>query len=484
MSELPDVGQFNSPTTTELQYKEAQAKLIEFVKNLDGKISALGSGRYGVDSYATAEIIKTSLPAGTIIEVGNDPDSTKNGSYIWDGTTLTKSDYDPKNQAIAVSKDYADNQKVQKYTAINRLGVLYEVTDNVGNQTWLQVSDADGMPTTFAKMAIRQSASIDDTKVVLVDDGILLHYLNDASGNPTALAVRQSDGMFPDFVIADIKNRLSIDSNAQYKPKPSDFQVLSSIARGVARNVAGVALPNKKTDFINSRNQNNRLTFPNSYNDATPLILVICFEGVGDQALDIRGAYSDVLNKGVLWARSQFHGDSYGNAKAMQDAKELYEKACAVAPIGGVIIVGNSMGGIAALNCLTNEAVPNVLGVYLTDPAYDLRQRYDNGRSNEINAAYECDATTYAVKTSGYDPALKHWSEFKGVPFSIVATSNDTLVTMTAHTNQLVAKLSGHNSIRVIDTKASGHNAPEEFIVSNLISFINQCASGAVITAI
>lgn len=433
---------------------------------------------------------------------------------------------------------YANEQKVQKYSALNRPGVLYEVLDKNDNQTWVQISSVDGLPTTYARFAIRKSASIDDSKhliingestiysikdandnptwlqvsaidggptrfaknaiknAVFIEDSLhviingekILYSIKDKNGNPTAISVRQSDGMFADFVIADIQSRLTnivpnLD-DLHYRPKPTDFQILSSIARGVTRHVVNKPLPAKITNFTNSTAQNSRLTFPNSYSDATPIVLVICFEGVGDQALDIRAAYSDVLNNGVLWARCQFHDDSYGSPKAMQDAIELYRKACEIAPIAGVIIVGNSMGGVAALNALTTESIPNILGVYLTDPVCDLRQRYDNGRSNEINTAYECNSATYTEKTKGYDPMLHHWSKFRGVPLSIVVTSNDSLVLKAQHTDKLVTKLANYNKISVIDTKAPDHNAPEEFIVTNLINFINQCASGTVITAI
>lgn len=403
--------------------------------------------------------------------------------WYWDGS-WHDTGLSEKDQAI----NYADEQKVQKYQALNRKGVLYEITDTKGNQTWLQVSSDDGLPTKFATNAIRKSASIDESKLIVLKDGALLYCVPDANGKPTALSVRQSDGMFSDFVIEDIQKRIESTKpnldDLQYRPKPSDFQIISSVARGVARHVANKPLPAKITNFTNSTAQNNRLTFPNSYSDATPIVLVICFEGVGDPNLDTRPAYLDVLDYGVLWGRCQFHGDSYGSPKAMQDAIELYRKACEIAPIGGVIIVGNSMGGVAALNALTTESIPNILGVYLTDPVCDLRQRYDNGRANEINAAYECDATTYATKTAGFDPMLQHWSKFKGVPISIVATSNDTLVTMVAHTNKLVAKLGSHNKVSVLDTKAPNHNAPDEFIVTRLIDFIKQCISGSVITQI
>lgn len=455
-----------------------------FAKALKIMQQAGGAKAYNTLSEAQADI--QNLVTNTPVYISGDT-AALNGLYLYDGQSLVASEYDPLKQA----KIYSDEQKVQKYTALNRENILYEVTDSEGNQTWLQVSSEDGMPTPYAKLAIRESANITDVEQSIVGGEPLLYYVEDAQGFKTAIAVRESDGMFAEFVIQNIKDRLSLNipdevnlDDLQYKPTTANFQILSSIARGVARHSSNVGLPSQKTDFTNSTNQSNRLTFPNQYNDATPLILVICFEGVGDQNLDIRSAYADILNQGVVWARSQFHGDSYGSPKAMQDATELYQKACAIAPIGGVVIVGNSMGGIAALNCLTCEAVPDVLGVYLTDPTYDLRQRYDAGRSSEINAAYECDASTYTDKTKGYDPALKHWSQYKGVPFSIVATSNDTLVYMSLHTNKLVEKLKNHNPISVIDTKSSGHNVAEEFIVSNLSSFIKQCASGPVITSI
>ena len=112
MAELPSAEAFVGSDVTESGFKTAQTQLIEFIGELDGRVSAIGGGRYGVDTYATADIIKSSLPAGTIIEVGNDPDPLKNGSYIWDGVTLTKSQYDPKTQAINASKDYVDQKAI------------------------------------------------------------------------------------------------------------------------------------------------------------------------------------------------------------------------------------------------------------------------------------------------------------------------------------------------------------------------------------
>jgi sialidase-1 len=110
MAELPSAEAFVGSNVTESGFKIAQTQLIEFIGDLDGRVAAIGAGHYGVDSYATADTIKSSLPAGTIIEVGNDPDPEKNGSYNWDGVSLTKSQYDPKTQAINASKAYIDEK--------------------------------------------------------------------------------------------------------------------------------------------------------------------------------------------------------------------------------------------------------------------------------------------------------------------------------------------------------------------------------------
>lgn len=392
--------------------------------------------------------------------------------------------------AFEKASQYADAQKVQKYQALNKPDVLYEVTDAEGNQTWLQVAKENGLPTPYAKKAIKESAGIEENKHLIVNGEQLLFSVSDSNGNPTALSTRQSDGMFPDFVIDNIGERLDVNTNVdlselQYKPKPTDFQILSSIARGVARHVASASLPAQVTDLTNSTAQPVRLTFPDNYSDATPLILVICFEGIGDfEDLTMRAAYADLKNHGVLWARCRFHENHYGSPKAMADALELYQKACQIAPIGGVVIVGNSMGGVAALNALTTQAVPNIMGVYLTDPVCSLRQRYDNGRSSDINAAYECDANIYDEKTAGYDPMLQHWSKFRGVPIRIYGTSSDALVQLSEHAVKLQQKLSEHNEINVVDVQSGWHNHPDQFNASNLLAFINKCTSGSVITTI
>lgn len=407
--------------------------------------------------------------------------------WYWDGAW-----HDTGLSELDRAINYADQNKLQKFRALDRENILFEFSTEDGAQTWVQARSEDGMPTKFASKAIRFAVNIEDDSKILSDDEVLLYTLVDENSKSTALSVRVSDGMFPDFVIEDIKNRLNIQDNINYpnldiKEQAPDFQMLSSIARGVARHVNNVALPAKTVEFFNSTNQKTVLYLPDNYSDATPLILCIGFSGANEfDDLSNYNQYKILQDNGVIFARCQFHGNHYGSLKALQDALEIYQKACEIAPIGGVVLWGGSMGGIGALNTVTHRIIPNVLGVYLVSPVVSLRQRYDNGRVNEITQAYDLSSngSDYYEKTKTYDAALEHWSKYKGLPISIIMTRKDTLVPPAFHSDVLYEKLKDHNDITVFDTQAPGHGSVEMLMGADLLAFIQKCASGKVITNI
>lgn len=94
MAELPSADQFNASTVTEAQFKEAQAKLIDYVAEIGNKTVAI---QYGFQSLEDFEADKTKIPAGSSVVVAGE-------LYIWDGGALTKSAYDPVEQG----KKYTD----------------------------------------------------------------------------------------------------------------------------------------------------------------------------------------------------------------------------------------------------------------------------------------------------------------------------------------------------------------------------------------
>lgn len=89
--------------------------------------------RKAYTTLALAQADQANLPVNTAIEITND--GANNGTYQWDGTTLTKSDYDPLTQA----KAYADSNPLfkpqllisgQDILALNNAG-YYEVSDGL-----------------------------------------------------------------------------------------------------------------------------------------------------------------------------------------------------------------------------------------------------------------------------------------------------------------------------------------------------------------
>ncbi|HBM1042011.1 TPA: hypothetical protein LUB44_003989, partial [Acinetobacter baumannii] len=68
---------------------------------IDAKVNANGVGNRAYKTYAAMDADKANIPAKSKVTVTNDSDPTKNGDYQWDGTTFTKSAYDPIAQAAA-----------------------------------------------------------------------------------------------------------------------------------------------------------------------------------------------------------------------------------------------------------------------------------------------------------------------------------------------------------------------------------------------
>lgn len=78
---------------------------------VDTTFAAYVGGRKAYTTLALAQAAQASLPANTVVEVTND--GANNGTYQWNGTTLTKSAYDPLTQA----KAYTDQAEIDAITA-------------------------------------------------------------------------------------------------------------------------------------------------------------------------------------------------------------------------------------------------------------------------------------------------------------------------------------------------------------------------------
>ena len=83
-------------------------------------------------TYAAMVVDKLNVPKNTSVLVNNDPDKSKNAIYTYDGTTFTKSDFDPQgilssvdirlNQAVESASDFFEgeaNSLITEVTAVN-----------------------------------------------------------------------------------------------------------------------------------------------------------------------------------------------------------------------------------------------------------------------------------------------------------------------------------------------------------------------------
>ncbi|HFE9907433.1 TPA: SGNH/GDSL hydrolase family protein [Acinetobacter baumannii] len=93
---LPSADQFIGQNVTESGFKQAQSQLIQFLGD------EVPTNEQLVNTFATKAIAdsKTNLmPTDYKITVTSDPEESKNGDYIWNGTELVKSPFDPLDQA-------------------------------------------------------------------------------------------------------------------------------------------------------------------------------------------------------------------------------------------------------------------------------------------------------------------------------------------------------------------------------------------------
>ena len=98
----PTLGLYDN--ASEIRKKADITYVDSRVGDFQAQVVSLAGGHLGYATLALATTASTGLPANTIVEVTNDPTTANNGLYLWNGTTLTKSAYDPLTQA----KAYAD----------------------------------------------------------------------------------------------------------------------------------------------------------------------------------------------------------------------------------------------------------------------------------------------------------------------------------------------------------------------------------------
>lgn len=100
---VPNDDGFVGASVTEDQFKQNLVQLLDHIRSLTSGFDLKNGKVYDFASILDFEAIKTKIPAGSIvvIEWGEEY-----GAYVWDGTNLTKSQYD----LLALAKSDASNK--------------------------------------------------------------------------------------------------------------------------------------------------------------------------------------------------------------------------------------------------------------------------------------------------------------------------------------------------------------------------------------
>jgi len=367
--------------------------------------------------------------------------------------------------------------------------------DPSGFRHWLGSSGRDGLPDEYAEYVLRRMFGIQSGQSVTIGGEQMLLAQYDVNGYATDLALRLSDGQFADFALKRWWGRfvdmgLVAGGAKTLRANPYPPRLQSSIAAGQARLRAGTApLAGAVNATING--QPVRMTLPSDYKDDRPVVVVLVAEGTDrfgeTNGLSPRGDFSRLPNlAGVAYVSGALHGNSYGNADAMTDLRAIYEWMTSVIAVSGIVLFGNSMGGVAACNALTRDVLPGVMGLYLTDPAIDVEQRYRNGSSGakaNVAAAFgiNADGSNFATQTAGFDPADADWTGWRGIPVKIIGSTTDTTVPFGLHAQLLADKLAQHNDVTLVNLGTGGHNATNRFNADDFKSFIDRCCGGPAI---
>ena len=196
---------------TALSLKAPQATTYTKAE-VDTTFAAYVGGRKAYTTLALAQAAQSSLPANTAIEVTNDPTTSNNGTYQWNGTTLTKSVYDPLTQAKNYTDDTVKNRTVLSGSANGTELAIF--TDKNGRRTWIEVA-ADGGLTERTKEYVKDAVlvPVKDAVLVPVNSTNFSYAVTDKNGRVLS-AIYKDGSVYPKQITAPTTTP---DSNKQFK---------------------------------------------------------------------------------------------------------------------------------------------------------------------------------------------------------------------------------------------------------------------------
>ncbi|MBI3881314.1 MAG: alpha/beta hydrolase [Verrucomicrobia bacterium] len=245
--------------------------------------------------------------------------------------------------------------------------------------------------------------------------------------------------------------------------------------------------------------QSFRIDYPTNYDSTKPATVVLWFHGTTgwrengpyNNSGGARLTQQSLLSNGVLLAYPACHSDAdYGSSNSVIDASNLLETLRSQTTVGSLFLLGESAGGVGALNFAAahNAAVD---GVVLLAGACSLHSMWTNlnastAPSNFIAAAYGINAgagdAEFISKTAGHDPVGYGTNgvpadRFNGMPMLSICSTSDTTVYKASTADALFAKLQGRAPEYTTVLHMGGHGNQSAFTNGPAIwSFIQRNA--------
>jgi hypothetical protein len=94
-----------------------RAEAVE--QNLLIQVNSVGVGNKAYKTYALMDADKANIPAKSKVTVTNDATASNNGDWQWDGSTFTKSTYDPIVQAKVYTDSLNKNKNLLRLSLVN-----------------------------------------------------------------------------------------------------------------------------------------------------------------------------------------------------------------------------------------------------------------------------------------------------------------------------------------------------------------------------
>jgi hypothetical protein len=234
--------------------------------------------------------------------------------------------------------------------------------------------------------------------------------------------------------------------------------------------------------------QNMRIALPTNWDSRKPVPLVLYSHANNGTELDPLVAPTTpgpltlttaLMANGYAVASSNQHGNNWGSPDAVADMVVMYDEFRRNYPLGPVLILAQSMGGVAALSTIAQKKIPGVRGFYGIFPVTNLRDIYNRNATyaGQIRTAFgiAADGSDYATKTAGYDPVLRGGADYAGVPMRLHHSAADLVVPKAPHADALAALVAPYVPESDVIATTGNHGDSTNFDTADMLAFFKRC---------